>query len=353
MKARALTFVAMWAAASSLLPAMAAAQPAKAPAGKDGWTLPRTADGRPDFQGVWSNNIATPLERPEELAGRAYLTDEEVEAMKRKAAELFDGTGDAAFFDEVFRAVYASLNTSGSGPYEKSTRDADARTGDYSSVWLSARDWDNRTSLITDPPDGRIPPMTPEGERRNAAIRAALVRPAIGPEDRGLTERCITYGLPQLFAGYQSYYRVVQTSDTVVVATEMIHDARVISLEARPHLPTSVRQWLGDSRGHWEGDTLVVDTTNFKPRSFRNSSEKLHLIERFTRVGPDTLNYEVTIDDPDTWVRPWTLMIPLRRSNDEIFEYACHEGNSGMVGILAGARAQERAAADHAKPAAK
>ena len=349
MKARARLFLAMLAIVS-LLPMTLAAQPSK-PLGKRAtWTPPRTADGRVDFQGVWANNIATPLERPKELAGRAYLTDEEVEAMKRKAAELFDGTGDAAFFDEVFRAVYASINTSSSGPYEKSTRDADARTGDYSSVWLSARDWDNRTSLITDPPDGRIPAMTPAGEQRNAAIRAALTRPATGPEDRGLTERCITYGLPQLFAGYQSYYRIVQTSDTVVVATEMIHDARVIPLDARAHLAAGIRQWLGDSRGHWEGDTLVVDTTNFKARSFRNSSERLHVVERFTRVGPDTLNYEVTIDDPETWVRPWTLMIPLRRSDDEIFEYACHEGNVGMVGILAGARA-ERARKASANPA--
>ena len=345
MKARVLTLVGVLSAVSSLLPITLAAQPSKSLAKHADWILPRTADGRPDFQGVWSNNIATPLERPKELEGRAFLTDEEVEAMKRKAAELFDGTGDAAFSDEVFRAVYASLKTSSAGPYEKSTKDFDAHTGDYSSVWLSPRDWDNRTSLITDPPDGKIPAMTAEGERRNAAIGAALARPATGPEDRGLSERCITYGSPQLFAGYQSYYRIVQTNDSVVVATEMIHDARVIPLDARPHLPTSIREWLGDSRGHWEGDTLVVDTTNFKPRSFRNSSEKLHLIERFTRVGPDTLDYEVTIDDPETWVRPWTLMIPLRRSNDEIFEYACHEGNTGMVGILAGARAQERAGA--------
>lgn len=350
MKARVRLFLVML-AGSSLLPMTLAAQSSSPLAKKAAWTPPRTSDGRVDFQGVWSNNIATPLERPKELEGRAYLTDEEVDAMKRKAAELFDGTGDAAFFDEVFRAVYASINTSSSGPYEKSARDADARTGDYSSVWLSARDWDNRTSLITDPPDGKIPAMTPQAERRNAAIRAALTRPATGPEDRGLTERCITYGVPQLFAGYQSYYRIVQTSDTVVVATEMIHDARVIPLDARPHLPAGIRQWLGDSRGHWEGDTLVVDTTNFKPRSFRNSSEKLHLVERFTRVGPDTLNYEVTIDDPDTWVRPWTLMIPLRRSSDEIFEYACHEGNVGMVGILAGARAQEPAQKGSASPA--
>ena len=344
MKGRGFAFTAMLAAALPLLPVTLAAQQSAPRTETTKWTLPRTADGRPDFQGVWANNIATPLERPKELEGRAFLTDAEVAAMKRRAADLFDGTGDAAFSDEVFRAVYASLKTSDSGPYAKSTKDFDAHTGDYSSVWLSPRTWDNRTSLITDPPDGRIPAMTPEGERRNAVIGAALARPATSPEDRGLSERCITYGSPQLFAGYQSYYRIVQTSDSVVVATEMIHDARVIPLGARAHLAPGIRQWLGDSRGHWEGDTLVVDTTNFKPRAFRNSSEKLHLVERYTRVGPDTLNYEVTIDDPETWVRPWTLMIPLQRSDDEIFEYACHEGNNGMIGILAGARAEENAA---------
>ncbi len=157
-----------------------------------------------------------------------------------------------------------------------------------------------------------------------------------------MSERCITYGIPQLLAGYQSYYRFTQSRDAVVMATEMIHEARVVPLDGSPHLPPAIRQWLGDSRGHWEGDTLVIDTTNFKPRSFQNAGERLHLVERLTRVGPDTLHYEITIDDPETWEKPWTLMIPLRRSPDELFEYACHEGNSGMVGILAGARAAER-----------
>jgi len=308
------------------------------------WTVPRTADGHPDFQGSWVNNIATPLERPKELAGRALLTDEEVAAMKKKARELFDGKGDAAFGDTVFNTVYANVKGIKSG--FKST---DGETGDYSSVWTVDRDWDNRTSLITDPPDGLLPAMTPDGQKRRAANGGGLNRPANAPEDRPLQERCITYGSPSLVAGYQSGYYITQSPGSVVIATEMIHDARVISLDGRPHLPSAIHQWLGDSRGHWEGDTLVVDTTNYKPRSFMSiSSEKLHVTERWTRTGPEILKYEITIDDPGTWTKPWSLMIPLRRSSLPLLEYACHEGNYGMAGILAGARAEEKRAAEAA-----
>jgi len=340
---RAITAAFLGSLIAGTLPHAAAAQSASAERAT-AWTLPRTANGHPDFQGVWANNNATPLERPKELEGREHLTDAEVEAMKRRAAELFDGTGDAAFGDEVFHAVLASLDGPGSGPHEKRSVEFDAETGDYSSVWVAPRVWDNRTSLITDPADGKIPALTSQAKERGAALGAALSRPAAGPEDRSLSERCISYGLPQLLAGYQAYYRIVQSSDSVVIATEMIHDARVVPRDGSPHLPATIRQWQGDSRGHWEGDTLVIDTTNFKPRGFRNASERLHLIERLSRVGPDTLHYEVTIDDPETWVQPWTLMIPLKRSDDEIFEYACHEGNTGMIGILSAARAEEREA---------
>lgn len=310
------------------------------------WVVPRTSDGRPDLQGVWSNNNATPLERPKELAGRALLTDEEVAAMKKKAAELYDGTGDAAFGDTIFQTVYASIKGSSSGPHKKAANEFDSGTGDYSSIWIVSRDWDNRTSLITDPPDGRLPAMTREGQARRTAAFAAMSRPARGPEDRGLQERCITFGSPQLIAGYQSYYEIRQTSDAAVVLTEMIHDARVVPLDGRPHIPSVIRTWMGDSRGHWEGDTLVVDSTNYKPRAFMSSSsEKLHVTERFSRTGPETLKYEITIDDPGTWTKPWSLMIPLRHSPSPIYEYACHEGNVGLAGILAGARAEEQAAA--------
>jgi hypothetical protein len=305
---------------------------------------PRTADGHPDLQGFWVNNIATPLERPKELATRPTLTDGEVAAMKKKAHDLFSGNGDAAFGDTVFITVWDNLHGTKSG--FKST---DGETGDYSSVWTVERDWENRTSLITDPPDGRMPAMTPEGQKRREAATAAMHRPAEGPEDRSLAERCLTYGSPQLTAGYQSYYQIVQAPNAVMFMTEMIHDTRVIPMDGNPHAPSAIHQWLGDSRGHWDGDTLVVDTTNYKPRSFLSaSSEKLHVTERFTRSGPETLKYEITIDDPGAWTKPWSLMVPLRRSPQPVFEYACHEGNQGLAGILAGARAEEAAELDKA-----
>jgi len=305
------------------------------------WTPPRTPEGRPDFQGVWVNNIATPLERPQALAGRATLTDKEVAAMEKKAHELFNGHGDAAFGDSVFNAVWANITGTRSG-----FTSIDGETGDYSSVWTVDREWENRTSLITDPPDGRLPPMTPEGTKRREATVAAMKRIPAGPADRALQERCITYGSPSLVAGYQSAYEIVQGPNTVALTLEMIHDTRVISLDQRPRLAPAVQQWLGDSRGHWEGDTLVIETANYKPRAFMSrSSEQLHVTERFSRTGPDTLKYEITINDPGTWTRPWSLMIPLSRADHPMWEYGCHEGNYGMTGILSGARAEERAAA--------
>jgi hypothetical protein len=324
-------------AIGQLAPISLAAQSSSAAAA---WTLPRTPDGHPDFQGVWVNNIATPLERPEALAGRATLTDREVAAMKKKASELFSGQGDAAFGDSVFNAVWANLTGTRSGFVS-----TDGETGDYSSVWTVDRDWENRTSLIFDPSDGRLPPMTAEGKKRRDASVALFGRIPAGPEDRALQERCITYGSPSLVAGYQSAYEIVQAPNAVAITTEMIHDTRVITLDRRAHVGPSVRQWLGDSRGRWEGDTFVVDTANYKPTSFMSrSSEQLHVTERLSRTGPDTLKYEITVDDPGTWTKPWSMMIPLTRADHPMWEYGCHEGNYGMAGILAGARAEERAA---------
>jgi hypothetical protein len=345
MNFRTLAFVTAVAIAPSMLPGQAPAQshnakPAKTATGT--WTAPRTVDGQPDLQGVWANNSATPLERPKILEGRAHLTDQEVAALKTKAAELFDnGNSDAAFGDTVFESVLANVKGTKSG--FKST---DGGTGDYSSVWTVARDWDNRTSLITDPPDGRLPPMTPQAAEKQRASFAAMSGRPSGPEDRALSERCITYGSPQLVAGYQSYYQIVQTADSVAITTEMIHDTRVIPMDGRPHVTANIRSWMGDARGHWEGDTLVVDSTNFKPGAFRNvSTEKLHVVERFTRTGADTLQWELTVDDPGVWTKPWTAMIPLRPTKKAVFEYACHEGNYGLADILAGARREDRAEA--------
>jgi hypothetical protein len=303
------------------------------------WKAPRAPDGHPDLQGVWSYNSATPLERPKILADRAYLTQQEVAALQKKAAQLFeDGNSDAAFLDQVFEAVLENVKGTKAG--FKST---DGGTGDYSSVWTEARDWDNRTSLITDPPDGRLPAMTPLAqEKQSARLLASRGSPA-GPEDRSLSERCITYGTPQLVAGYQSYRQIVQEPKSVAILTEMIHDVRVIPLDGLPHLPEGVESWQGDPRGHWEGDTLVVDSTNFKPGAFRNvSSEKLHVVERFKRTGPETLEWQMRIEDPGAWTKPWSAMVVLRRANKTIYEYACHEGNYGLMDILAGARREDR-----------
>jgi hypothetical protein len=314
------------------------AKPAKTAA--QTWTAPRTADGQPDLQGVWANNSATPLERPKVLLGRAFLTEAEVAALKKKAAELFDnGNSDAAFGDTVFESVLANVEGTKSG-----FKSVDGQTGDYSSVWTVARDWDNRTSLIIDPTDGRLPPMTPQAEEKQRARLAATQGRPSGPEDRSLSERCITYGSPQLVAGYQSYYQIVQAPTSVVILTEMIHDVRVIPIDGSQHLAPNIRTWTGDARGHWEGDTLVVDSTNFRPGAFRNvSTEKLHVVERFTRTGPDTLQWQLTIDDPGAWTKPWTATIPLRPSKKAIYEYACHEGNYGLTDILAGARLEDKA----------
>jgi hypothetical protein len=305
------------------------APPAKA------YSPPRTWDGKPDLQGVWANNNATPLERPKILEGRALLTDQEVAALRKRQEEIFAGDGDAAFGDAIFEAVISDVRK-----YKPTT--FDSSTGNYNAFWLVERDFDNRTSLITDPPDGRIPALTADGQERMKKNMGRLMGAGSeGPEARNLSERCITYGVPDLLAGYNSYYEIVQTPTAVVIHAEKIHDARIIPINSGPHLPAAIKSWLGDSRGHWEGDTLVVDTVNMRG-TFRGASEQLHLIERFTRVGPNTIHYEVTIDDPATWTKKWKLMIPLKHTNDHIYEYACHEGNSAMEGILAGARAEEQ-----------
>jgi hypothetical protein len=354
MQFRSLTYIGV-VVILTLVPGHATAQsveakPAKTVSGT--WTPSRTADGQPDLQGVWANNNATPLERPKELAGRAFLTEKEVTALKQKAGELFRGQSDAAFGDQIFLSVLGNVQGTKSG-----FTSTDGQTGDYSSVWLVDRDWDNRTSLITDPADGRLPAVTPQAQQKQLASAVARNHPAEGPEDRSLSERCITFGSPRLQAGYNSYFQMVQSAKTVVMLMETIHDARVIKLDGSPHLPSNIQTWLGDSRGHWEGDTLVVDSTNYKPGVFMNvSTDKLHVVERFTRTGADILEWTITIDDPGAWTKPWTAMIPLHHSDDALYEYACHEGNYGLQDILSGARAEEKAAegsANRYKPVEK
>ncbi len=314
------------------------------------WTPPRTPDGQPDLRGVWVNNSATPLERPKALEGRQLLTDEEVSELKKRAARLFDvnRNSDFAGGDDLFLAALAN-------PEQFKNPNA---TG--SSAAMVEREFDNRTSLIVDPSDGRIPQLTPEGLQRRAApyAGAAGQRPPAGPEDIRNDLRCITFGMPRLggnSASYNSYYQILQTAGYVVLVGELIHDARIIPLDERPHLPRNIRQWHGDSRGRWEGTTLVVDTTNFSPNSnFMGSAENLHVVERFTRVAPGRIDYEITLDDPTTWTKAWTAVVRLKQTQDKMFEYACHEGNyHTMTGMLAGARAEEKAAEEAAKKGSK
>jgi hypothetical protein len=283
---------------------------------------------------MWVNNSATPLERPDAFQGKETLTDEELQELKRQAAEVLDG-GDAFFADDFVTAAVEE----GTG-----FRSFDQKTGNYNQFWIVEREFDNRTSLIVDPPDGRIPPLTPEGRKRRAKeARGFLGIDAAGPEDLSNQVRCITYPVPNVLAGYNSFFHILQTPQYVVIFQELIHDARIIPMDGRPHLPENIRQWHGDPRGRWDGDTLVVESTNFSPKSnFRGSAENLHLVERFTRIDAEMIVYEITIDDPTTFARAWTIQIPLKSSPDPIFEYACHEGNVAMEGILKGARAEER-----------
>jgi hypothetical protein len=310
---------------------------ANAPAAK-AYVPPRTPDGQPDLQGVWANNDATPLERPKELQGRILLTDAEVAVLKRRAAELFNGETDAAFGDSVYLAVLKEAK-------EFTSTD---KTGNYNHFWIVDREFDNRTALITDPPDGRIPELTPQAKQRQAAdAEYRRLHPADGPEDLPLSHRCVTFGVPRLGAGYNSYFQIFQARDHVAIGQETIHDVRLIPLDGRPHVNASVRQWHGDPRGHWEGDTLVVETTNFSDKSrFQGlSSENLRVVERYTRIGPKTIQWDVTVNDPSTWTKPWTATVLLRSTPDPIYEMACHEGNDGLVGALTGQRALEREAA--------
>ena len=339
MRKQALVSFGLLAAGLAVVVTAAGPGAAQAPAGA-AWTAPHTAHGHPDLQGVWANNNATPLERPPEWAGKERLTAAELAALEAAAAEATDPGQDALFGDQLVLAAIAGEQAASYDP----------TTGNYNQFWVVERDFNDRTALVVDPPDGRIPALTPAAERR-ARARAAHRRahPADTWEDVPLQERCITYGVPRLGAGYNSYYQIFQSAGHVVFLMEMNHDARVIPLDVRPALDPAIRQWHGASRGRWEGDTLVVETANYSPRSdFRGASDRLRVVERFTRTGPDTLEYAVTIDDPTTWVRPWTASIPLLRSDDALYEYACHEGNYGMEGILAGHRAQERAAAAEA-----
>jgi len=292
-------------------------------AGQKTWTPPHTPDGKPDLQGIWNNATLTPLERDAAYAGKPTLNEKEAADFEKAMLRDVDA-------DRRDGAAVADVNRA----YNEFWRDRGKITPD------------RRTSLIIDPPDGRVPPLTPAAQKL-AAERAALSRghEFDGPENRSLAERCIAVpnaGPPMLPANYNANYQIVQAPGYVALVSEQIHDVRIIPTDGRPHLPQDVRQLLGDSRGRWDGNTLIVETTNFTDRtSFRGSGEHMHLTERFTRTGPDTMTYEFTVDDPATFTRPWTARIPMTMAKGPLFEYACHEGNYGLAGSLAGARAEE------------
>ena len=299
------------------------------------WKAPRTPDGQPDLQGVWLSKSATPLERPKALEGRALLTDQEVAQLQERASRLFkEGTSDFAAGDAVFLAALGTADRFKSP------------TSTHNSEDMIEREFDRHTSLIVDPPDGRIPAPTTDALKRREAAAAAVRREHVEDFDNAL--RCIAYGVPRLGgrygAGDYGYYQIVQTPGYVLLFMETGHEARIIPLNGRPHVPEGMRLWSGDSRGRWEGETLVVETTNFSAKSnFMGSAAGLRLVERFTRVAPDAIRYEMTMSDPATWATPWTAEMPLKQSDARLFEWACHEGNYHiMTGMLSAARSQER-----------
>jgi len=291
------------------------------------WTPPRTADGQPDLQGIWTNATITPFERPASLRDKPFLTEAEVAAIERQVA---------------------------------ANREADPKrpgdVGSYDQVWFDSGDRvvsTRRTSLVIDPPDGRVP-LRPEAE---AARDYNSAHERDSYEFMSVWDRCITRGAPAgMFpAGYNNAYQIIQTPGYVVIHSEMIHEARIIPTDGRPHAPAPVRQWNGDPRGRWDGKTLVIDTTNYNGKGWISTSaaggrikgilqtESLHVVERFTPIDKDTIDYQATIDDPKMFTRPWTVSIPLHRDPSyQIYEYACHEGNRSVGNILSDARSLEK-----------
>jgi hypothetical protein len=292
-------------------------------------TTTRLPWGDPDLEGIWTNATLTTLQRAPELGTKAFFTADEAAAWEKQRVQATNAdrplsAGDVGAYNDAF--------------FERGTRGVKSR----------------RTSLIIDPPDGRIPALTPDAQQKvDARTKHEAVSPADRPEDRWLTERCILFGatVPMLPEPYNNNYRIVQSPGYVTILVEMNHDARVIPLDARPHLSSRVQQWIGDSRGHFEGNTLVVDTRNLKFNEksrfgvgYLNglSDENLRVVERFTRTDANTLTYQATVEDPTVFVKPWTVEISMDRNNGPLYEVACHEGNYGMSNILSGHRAEER-----------
>ena len=322
-------------AVSAQSPPVSAQSPRPEASGAKAWTPPRAPDGHPLIDGAWNSASLTPLERPAVLGAKEFYTQAESAAYeKRRLDEANRDRRDGPAEVDVNRS-YNELF------YDRGTKLARTR----------------RTSLMVDPPDGRIPAMTPQGRARAEANKAYFAaHPADGPEDRPLPDRCLMFsqsGPPMIPGNYNNNYQIVQSRDHIAILAEMSNQVRVIPLDGRAPLPTKITQWAGDARGRWEGDTLVVETSNFRFNERSRfgvqydgglTDENLHITERFTRSGQDSITYRATISDPTVYTRPWTFEVMLERSEGPLYEYACHEGNYGMSGVLAGARAQERAA---------
>lgn len=324
--------------------AVAGQRPSAPPAGiAKPWTMARTADGKPDLQGIWTNATLTPLVRPSGVAG-LVLTDAEAARMEKAIADRRARLGEASDPNRPAPPKGGDGSTGAAG-----------NVGGYNNFWLdpgervAVVDGQKRSSLIIDPPDGQLPAYTADyRERQKERMKTAASRGGQydHPENRPLAERCLlSFGpttplVPNYF--YNNNLQIVQTPEHVMILMEMVHDARIVRIGGK-HLPSHIRPWMGDSIGHWEGDTLVVDTTNFPPQqNFRGSSANLHVIERFRRVDANTINYRFTVEDPATFVRPFTGEIPFQATNELIYEYACHEGNYALSNVLSGARNEEK-----------
>jgi hypothetical protein len=342
---RNLIFVSMVTLLIATAPAFGQATPAQktktaAPAAKAAWTPPRTPDGQPDLEGVWTNNSVTPLQRPKELAGKEFYTDEELAAIQKRERERLNRD-----YDEGEGEPPANHSGVEGAPLENVHYDH----AQFGLDWLQTRvAWNRRTSLIVGP-EGSIPPLTPEARKRLAEIAAKEKGHEFdGPENRPLAARCIarpTAGPPLLPTRYNSNLQIVQGRGYVAIETEEIHDARIIPVDGRAHLPKSIRQWMGDSVGHWEGNTLVIDTTNFTDQNPFPGAQNLHVIERLTRADEDTILYQFTVEDAGMWIKPWSGEVPIKKISGSIYEYACHEGNYGLANTLRGARVAEAEAA--------
>ncbi len=320
--------IALWAPVAAQAPPAAAAKTAAKT-----WTASRTPDGQPDLQGYWTSLSFTPMERPAKYGTREFLTDAEAQELYKAGVQhsyefTFQNSAETPVYDATVYALDA---------------------------WQNGVTMNKRTSLVVDPPDGRIPPLTTEAQARARRGRAPGAG-FDGPEDLGMGVRCLSFGGPPILPGaYNNNTQIVQGPGYVMLEYEWNSEARIIPLDGRPHLPSSIRQWHGDSRGHWEGNTLVVETTNFRPdATYQNANAKmLRITEHFTRTDAQTIEYKFTIDDPTTWTKPWSAIVPMSNIKGPMFEYACHEGNNGAVNILEGARAQDRTAAEAQKKGSK